>query len=346
MKALSKLRHAGLTLEDVARIADVSPATVSRCLNRPETVNVKKRERVLAAVERLGYVPHGAARALASRQSRMVGVVFPSIDNSLFGAALDAFQRTMADAGYTVIVASSAYDPELETQHIRRMLQSGIDALMLVGTERPDTTYRMIHARNIPYVTVWRTPGESSHPSIGFDNVQAAKHLSNYLIGLGHRRIAFFSGHLEHNDRARDRLEGVRQSHTQSGFTFDDSLILQRPFGVDGGRHMLRACTALPSPPTAIICGAEPFAYGAIFEAAALGIGVPAEISVAAFDDTWLAAQISPKLTTVRTPNLEIGEEAARYLIARLAGENAPPALPLDTELIIRESTAPPSQPR
>ncbi len=301
---------------------------------------------MLEAVDRLGYVPHGAARALASRQSRMVGVVFPSIDNALFGSALDAFQKTMADEGYTVIVASSAYDPDLETQHIRRMLQSGIDALMLVGTERPERTYRMIGARNIPYVTVWRTSDRTDHPSIGFDNIGAAEHLSDYLIDLGHRRIAVFSGLLNNNDRARDRLEGVRRSHDRHGLSLAEHYILQRAFSVDGGRDMIRACAAMQQRPTAVICGAEPFAYGAIFEAAELGLSVPGEISISAFDDTWLAAQITPKLTTVRTPNLEIGEEAARYLIARLSGEAAVLTRPLNTELIIRNSTAPPAQRR
>ena len=342
-ESASKTTSAGrITLEDVAHLAKVSPATVSRCLNRPDSVNLEKRTRVNQAIQTLGYVPHGAARALASKQSRMVGAVFPAIDNTLFGASLDAFQRTMSDADYTVIVASSTYDPVREKQHVRRMLQSGIDALLLVGLARDEETYQLIRAHNIPYITVWRTAAHQPHPAVGFDNCAAAEHLTDYLFSLGHERIAVFSGILEHNDRAQDRLAGVRQSHAKHGRVLTDNYLIERQFGVEQGREMLRLIMSQDLPPTAIFCGAEPLAYGAIFEAAAQNIAVPGEVSVAAFDDTWLAAQISPKLTTVRTPNMEIGEEAAKYLIATLAGVQPPLPRPLETDLIIRESTGRP----
>lgn len=331
-----------VTLDDVAHLAEVSPATVSRCLNRPESVNLEKRARVNQAIQTLGYVPHGAARALASKQSRMVGAVFPAIDNTLFGASLDAFQRTMSDADYTVIVASSTYDPAREKQHVRRMLQSGIDALMLVGLARDEETYELIRAHGIPYVTVWRSADQQPHPAVGFDNCAAAEHLTDYLFSLGHERIAVFSGILEHNDRARDRLAGVRKSYAKHGRSLADQYLIERPFGVEQGREMLRLIMSQEAPPTAIFCGAEPLAYGAIFEAAAQNIAVPGQVSIAAFDDTWLAAQISPKLTTVRTPNMEIGEEAAKYLIATLSGVQPPLPRPLETDLIIRESTGRP----
>ncbi|MEM1200868.1 MAG: LacI family DNA-binding transcriptional regulator [Pseudomonadota bacterium] len=331
-----------VTLEDVAHLAKVSPATVSRCLNRPESVNLDKRARVNQAIQTLGYVPHGAARALASKQSRMVGAVFPAIDNTLFGTSLDAFQRTMADADYTVIVASSDYDPVREKQHVRRMLQSGIDALMLVGLARDEETYELISAHAIPYVTVWRLSGEQLHPAVGFDNRAAAEHLTGYLFSLGHERIGVLSGILEHNDRAQDRLAGVRDAYAKQGRTLADNDLIERPFGVEQGREMLRLIMSQETPPTAVVCGAEPLAYGAIFEAAAQNIDVPGDLSVAAFDDTWLAGQISPKLTTVRTPNMEIGEEAAKYLIATLSGVQPPLPRPLETDLIIRESTGRP----
>ena len=168
--ATKMMRPHSAKLDDVARLAGVSPATISRCLNRPESVNPEKRQRVLWAVNTLGYVPHGAARALAMKKSRMAGGIFPSIDNALFGSVLEVFQRNMADAGYTVVVASSAYDPEMEARYISRLVQSGIYALMLVGLCREEETYWPIRARNIPYVSVWRHVEGSNHPTIGFDN--------------------------------------------------------------------------------------------------------------------------------------------------------------------------------
>lgn len=337
-------RKSSITLYDVAHQAGVSIATVSRCLNSPDSVRADKRKKVEAAIRTLGYVPDGAARALVSRRSRMIGAVFPAIDSALFGSALEEFQHQLAVQGYTVVVASSGYDPELELRHVRNLIQNGIDALLLVGAERSPEVYRLIKMRQIPYVTVWRSLVESDHPSIGFDNIAAAEHVTDYLVGLGHRQFAMFSGLLAENDRARDRVEGVQRSLARHGLELPAGAILERQFGVEEGREMARLVLSRPNPPTAIICGSEPFAYGSIFEAADMGIDVPRQVSVTGFDDLWLASQIRPSLTTVRTPHGEIGREAARYLLARLDGQPHGPPRPLDTELIIRKSTARPPQ--
>lgn len=335
-------RKSSVTLYDVARHAGVSIATVSRCLNKPDSVRADKRKSVEAAIRTLGYVPDGAARALVSRRSRMIGAVFPAIDSALFGSALEEFQQQLAAQGYTVVVASSGYDPELELRHVRNLIQNGIDALLLVGAERSAEVYRLIEMRQIPYVTVWRSITGSDHPAIGFDNISAAEHLTDYLVGLGHRRFAMFSGLLAANDRARDRVEGVRRSLARHRLELGEDAILERPFGVEEGREMARFVLNRPDPPTAIICGSEPFAYGSIFEAADMGIKVPDQVSITGFDDLWLASQIRPSLTTVRTPHGEIGREAAKYLLARLDGQPHTQPRALETELIIRKSTAPP----
>lgn len=329
------------TLNDVAVRAGVSPATVSRWLNRPSSVRAEKRQVIERAVDTLGYVPHGAARALASRQSRLVGGIFPSVDNALFGHALEEFQDVLAGAGYTVVVASSGYDPELEARHIKRMLQAGIDALLLVGTERSQRLYEQIRSHNIPYVSVWRYTLDSPHPCIGFDNAHAAEHLCDHLFDLGHWRIALLSGRLAHNDRAQDRLEGIRRSYRKHGLEFDDAMLREQPFGVNEGRDMFRSLMSGEGRPTAIICGSEPFAYGAIFEAQAMGLRVPAELSIAGFDDLWLSSHLTPSLTTVRTPHRTIGGEAARYLLAKLRNENPQAPRALETQLVIRQSTGP-----
>ena len=342
MKALIKVRRmVRPTLNDVALKAGVSPATVSRWLNRPGSVRAEKRQNIERAVETLGYVPHGAAQALASRQSRLVGGVFPAVDNALFGHALEEFQTVLAEAGYTVVVASSAYNPDMEAQAIRRMLQSGIDALLLVGTERDRRLYDLIQARGIPFVSVWRYAADCPHPCIGFDNVHAAEHLCNHLFDLGHRHIAVLSGRLAHNDRAQDRLEGIRRSYRKHGLTFDDSLLREQTFGVSEGRDMFRSLMSCEVRPTAFICGSEPFAYGAMFEAAAMGCRVPGDVSIAGFDDLWLSSHLTPALTTVHTPHGEIGAQAARYLLAKLRNEDPPLPRPLETQLVVRQSTGP-----
>jgi len=329
------------TLGDVARLAEVSPATVSRCLNNPQSVRPEKRARILQAVETLDYVPHAAARALASRRSRMIGAVFPSLDSALFGGALEAFQKEIAASGYTVVVASSGYDPDAEQVHVRNLLESGVEGLMLIGGRRSEAIYRLIDATGIPYVLTWVSKAPGKRPCIGFDNAAAAAHLTQYLYELGHRRFAVLSGFTEHNDRAAARLDGVAQFLAARGAPLDPDLVFERRFDVDDGREAFRLMMARDAPPTALVCGSEPLAYGAVFEALEAGIRVPQDISIAGFDDMWLAAQMTPALTTVQTPRTEMGRDAARYLLARLSGAEIADPRPLETRLIVRRSTGP-----
>ncbi len=331
----------GTTLEDVAREAGVSPATVSRCLNKPEIVRPALKAKVEAAIARLDYVPHGAARSLASRRSRMIGAIFPSLDSALFGGALEALQSEIAGSAYTLVVASSNYDPERERSHLRNMLASGIDALMLVGGARDESLYRLISRRKVPYVLIWVTEAEGDHPCIGFDNRAAAAAVTRHLLDLGHRRFAVISGASHNNDRAAARLDGIRAALAEQDLTLDPDLVIERPFGIEEGREGLQLLMSKAPRPSAVICGSDPFAYGALFECRDLGLQVPGDISITGFDDMWLSAILEPGLTTVRTPRKEMGTLAGRYLLSVLANHEDPPPAPLEFELIPRGSSGP-----
>ncbi|WP_420347788.1 LacI family DNA-binding transcriptional regulator [Pelagibius sp.] len=336
------MRRASTTLEDVARLAGVSPATVSRCINQPQSVRAEKRARIQSAIDELGYVPNGAARALASRRSHMIGAILPSLDNMLFGGPLEAFQKEIGSAGYTVAVACSEYDPQHERVHIRNFLESQVDALLLVGAHRDPNIYRQIERHGIPYVLTWVSSGDRQEHCVGFDNAAAAGHLVDYLVSLGHRRFGMISGHVDQNDRAGARLSGVQKALTRHGLTLDPAHLLYRPFEPDAGRDAFHILMSAPEPPTVIVCGSEPHAYGALFEAKDMGIAVPGEVSVTGFDDMWLASQTSPTLTTVRTPREEMGRQAAQHLLACLRGERIVAPRPLETTLVVRRSTAAP----
>ena len=332
-------------MEDVARLAGVSPATVSRCINQPQSVRPEKRERIQSAIDHLGYVPNGAARALASRRSRMIGAILPSLDNMLFGGPLEAFQKEVGSAGYTVAVACSEYDQQHERVHIRNFLESRVDALLLVGAHRDPNLYRQIERQGIPYVLTWVSSGDRQEHCVGFDNAAAAAHLVDYLVSLGHRRFGMISGFVEYNDRAGARLTGVRKALACHQLPLDPELLLHRPFEPDAGRDAFHILMSHPEPPSVIVCGSEPHAYGAIFEARDMGIEVPESVSITGFDDMWLAGQTSPPLTTVRTPREEMGRQAAQHLLAQLRGERVAAPRPLETTLVVRRSTAPPRRP-
>lgn len=332
------------TLEDVAQAAGVSPATVSRCINRPESVRSEKRLRIQSAIEQLGYVPNGAARALASRQTRMIGAIMPSLDNMLFGGPLESFQKEIGSAGYTVAVACSEYDHKQERIHVRNFLESRVDGLLLVGAERDPVVYRQIEQQGVPYVLTWVSSDTRKAHCVGFDNAAAAEHLVDYLVSLGHRRFGMISGFIEDNDRAYARFTGVCKALTRHGLGLEPERFLQRRFDPEAGRDAFHILMSAPNPPTVIVCGSEPHAYGALFEARDMNFDVPGDVSVTGFDDMWLASQTSPPLTTVRTPRGRMGRQAAQHLLAQLRGERIAAPRPLETTLVVRKSTAPPRE--
>ncbi len=335
-------RRTTTTLDDVARAAGVSPATVSRCINQPASVREEKRERILNAIERLGYVPNGSARALASRKTRMIGAIMPSLDNMLFGGPLEAFQKEVGSAGYTVAVACSEYDPQQERIHVRNFLESRVDGLLLVGAQRDPDIYRQLERQGVPYVLTWISSDARKDHCVGFDNAAAAEQLVDYLVSLGHRHFGMISGFIEHNDRAKARYLGVRTALERHGLSLPPDQLLHRPFEPDAGRDAFHLLMSAANPPTAVLCGSEPHAYGALFEARDMNIDVPGEVSVTGFDDMWLASQISPPLTTVRTPRGRMGRQAAQHLLAQLRGERLVAPRPIETTLVVRKSTAAP----
>ena len=330
-------------LEDVARQAKVSTASVSRALNSPGEVSEKLRDRVLRAVQKLGYVPHGAARALASRRSHTIGAIIPTVENAIFARGVQALQTALYDAGYTLLLASSDYDNARELRALQSLLARGIDGLMLVGEARPGAAYQLIAAKAIPFVNTWIYRNNSRHPCIGFDNRACARQMADLLLDLGHRRIAMLSGVVRHNDRARQRVEGVQAALAARGIALPAARLLERPYDID----VARAATAKlldgdGERPTAIVCGMDTLAVGALLECRARGLKVPRDVSITGFDDLELASAVDPPLTTMHVPSEEMGAAAADYLLSRIAGRACAHRRRLDATLMLRATTAPP----
>ncbi|MGH7106524.1 MAG: substrate-binding domain-containing protein, partial [Acetobacteraceae bacterium] len=188
----------------------------------------------------------------------------------------------------------------------------------------------------------WIYETASGHPCIGFDNRGAAMRMTDHLLNLGHRRFAVVAGVTLYNDRAGERVAGIRAALAARGLTLTASEILERPYSLADGRHALRILMQRPEPPTAIICGNDVLAIGALLECLAAGIAVPGEVSVTGFDDLELASHLRPALTTLRVPAAAIGRYAAEYLTRQLDGRTAPGSMELEVELILRGTTGPP----
>ncbi|MBL0144117.1 MAG: LacI family DNA-binding transcriptional regulator [Betaproteobacteria bacterium] len=328
-------------LSDVARMAGVSLATASRTLSEPEIVHPETRQRVHDAVAKLGYVPHGAARALATKRSRTVGVVIPTLDNPIFASSVQAMQQRLAQDGYTLLLGGHEYDLAAEAGVVLALVERGVDGIVLVGTDHDASVYRMLDKERIPYELTWTLDERGHHYCLGFSNRAAAAQVALHVIDLGHRRIAMISGHTESNDRARERVAGVRDTLRAHGLALPNTLLVETEFSIHRGREALRAVLAAEPRITAVVCGNDILALGVLIEAAARGIAVPKALSVTGFDDIDLAHEWSPGLTTVRLPVSEIGRRAAERMLARIAGKDVARTEEVQVEFIARGSTGP-----
>ncbi|MBA4788781.1 MAG: LacI family DNA-binding transcriptional regulator [Rhizobiales bacterium] len=332
-------RRTKATLEDVARLAGVSTATVSRALSRPDLLQEDTLARVQGAIARLHYVPGGAARALASGKTLTIGAVVPTLDHAIFARAIQAMQTELAASGYQLLIAASDYVPALEAAAVKAMLARGVDALMVVGADHLDETWALLTTAPVPVVLSWSF--DPRVPSIGFDNVRAGRIVAEYLLDLGHRSFGMISGHTRANDRARMRVEGVRAALAARGLDLPPSSVIETSFTLTGGRAGLAELMARAEPPTAIVCGNDLLAAGALLEAQASGIGVPDQVSLAGIDNLEIAAHLTPALTTVHLPTTDLGRSVAAHLLARLKGQEPPLRQELPIELVIRRSTGP-----
>ncbi|HET9576260.1 MAG TPA: substrate-binding domain-containing protein [Usitatibacter sp.] len=329
-------------LVDVARAAGVSLATASRALAAPDLVVAGTRTRVREAAAMLGYVAHGAARALASRRSRTIGAVLPTIDNPIFASAVQALARELSASGYTLLIASHEYDPHAEANVTRALIERGVDGLVLVGIDHPPELLQDLARIGIPCELTWALDPSGFHHCVGFANREASARCAHHLLELGHRRFAMLSGALAYNDRARDRVAGVRDALASRGIELPAAHVVETSFSLHGGREGLRTLWKRLGRDafTALVCGNDLIALGALIECAAKRVKVPQALSVVGFDDIELSAEFSPALSTVHVPSAAIGRLAAERLVARLEGRRVPRAQRLDVELVVRETTA------
>lgn len=330
------------TVEDIATAAGVSTATVSRVLNKPDSVSHALREKVHTEVSRLGYVPSGAARALASNRSYTVGAVIPTLNNAIFAAGIAAFEATLTSNGYTMLITVTNYDPLHEVEQVRRLLERGVDALMLVGLDHDEGVWRLLKTSQCPAAAIWGHSDNPPIPSFGFDNAAAAAGAVTHLVELGHRRIGMVAGISDGNDRARARRRGVEKTLSTHGLACDASLFVEKPYSHQDGRDGLSTLMSLAEPPTAIVCGNDVLAMGAMFQARDLGMSIPTDLSVVGFDNLPITEHLQPALTTINVPSADIGAETAQALLRHLADGTPVQSKVFPAPFLHRETTAPP----
>ncbi len=329
------------TIQDVARAAAVSTATVSRVLSAPERVAEATRRRVTAAVERLGYTPNPAAKTLRTLRTQKILVTVPDISNPFFSQVIRGVEEAATAAGYSVLLGDTRNEAAREDQYAAMLRRREADGLIFLGHRLPPTLAGMVADMGA------RTPivnGCEFSPGLGvssahIDNRRAAMDAMAHLYALGHAQVGVITGPLA-SPISGDRLAGARASAQAHGHAAD-LIIASGDFSIEAGAREAAALLACPAPPTAIFCFSDEMAMGAQAAIRAVGLRCPENVSVIGFDDIRFAGYLDPPLTTISQPMDRIGHEVVRLLLDILAGRTDEPRhITLPHALIVRGSTA------
>jgi LacI family gluconate utilization system Gnt-I transcriptional repressor len=312
----------GATMDDVAALAGVTKMTVSRVLRQPDRVHPETRARVTKAIDRLGYIPNRVAGSLTRGRSGLVAAIVPTLRHSLFADTLEGIGDVLAENGIGLIVAASSYRPDLEEMHIRAVLERRPDALVLTGLTHTPDARTLLQSVGIPVVETWESRDRPIDMAVGFSNREAAHAMTVALIESGYRRIAFVNGPSETNERALHRAQGYAEAIAAHGLPSLPVHVVEpeEPIRPETGAHALDALLAGDPSIDAVFFTSDVYAVGALLACRERGIAVPERIGIAGFHDLDVGRIVSPQLTTVHVPALEIGQKTGAVIAARLAG--------------------------
>jgi DNA-binding LacI/PurR family transcriptional regulator len=329
-------------IEEVARLAGVSAITVSRALNAPAKVNAKTRLAVLKAVEETGYIPNRLAGSLASNRSRSIGVIVPTVTNSIFADKIEGLNDVLSAAGYQMLLGQSGYSLEAEAELVAALLAQSPSGLVLTGSTHLRRTVTMLERNGVPVVETWTSDANAIDMQVGFSNEDAAFAAVAHLAAAGYRKPALVVAPTAHNDRALGRKLGFERAVEHFG--------LRRPapereaaFSLRNGALALVDILESHPDTDAIFFANDILAAGGLLECRRRDIAVPDRLGIIGFDDLEIAAEMVPSLTTIAVPRYAIGSNAAQLLLARIRGGETPKRLRFDFDLKPRDSTRRPS---
>jgi LacI family gluconate utilization system Gnt-I transcriptional repressor len=309
-----------ITLEDVAKLAGVSTVTVSRAIHRPELVAAGTIARVRDVVERTGYVPNLVAGALASRRTRLVAAIVPSVTNSVFVDTVQALANRLWIAGYQVLLGLSGYPATREEALLTSVLSRRPDAVCLAGIARSRGTRARLLSARIPVVEIWDMTPTPIDMLVGFSHERIGAAVAAHLVDRGHRRLGIVWAD---DTRALDRQRGFLAELARLACAQTRVVTVPAPSRFSLGRHGLaQLLDHSHDAPTAVFCSSDVLAHGVLEEARARGISIPREMAVVGFGDLDFAAHTHPALSTVRVDRANIGLRAAELILARIAGDH------------------------
>lgn len=316
-----------VTIHDVARLARVSPATVSKALNDAPHVSAEARERVRSAVDKLGYRPNTIARSLKQQRSHTIGLITDDLKGVFTTPLMLGVEEAASAEGFSVILCNSHGEAARERSHLQVLLDKQVDGVILLSGYRVrERSAPALALGGLPTVYLYQYTGEVAVPSVIPDDRGGAEIGVAHLLGLGRRRIGFVNGPY-HYEATHHRLEGYRRALADAGLPFDPALARAGKWYESSGYELTHELMALPDPPDAIFCAADSLAVGALDALHELGLDVPRDVAVVGFDDRSFAAHQRPPLTTVALPLYEMGRLAGEILLATVHGRPPEPAI-------------------
>jgi LacI family transcriptional regulator len=337
------------TIADVARVAGVSKSTVSRVLNdRTHHMRQGTRQRVLQAMDELGYRPSAVARSLVSKRTHTVGLLISDVGNPFYPEVIHGVEDVALAAGYDVFLCNTSYDLERGMAFVRSLADKQVDGTMLMSSSMSDELVLELARHQIPVVVLdWQLGSvDGMVGTIAVDFRTGIRAAANHLVDLGHRHIAHVSGPAALRT-ACNRRDFFLDALADRGIDRATVTVVEGNFRIDGGRQAMAALAALTERPTAVFAGNDLMALGIVWEARKRGLDVPQDLSVVGLDDILLAQQNVPPLTTVALPRYDIGSIAMQMLLDLIPVAQESQSIPIyretvSTHLSVRQSTAPP----
>jgi len=332
-----------VTLADIAREAGTSRSTASRALNGRGYVSARARARLLAAADRMGYVPNASARTLKQKTSRVVGVVVTDLGNEFYARLAAGIEQTLREADHQMVLVADNSDSEQELRGIRTFI--AMRAAGVIMTPANDASGALLARHDVRIVEVDRRLAEVPCDAVVIDNQRGAQDATEHLLELGHRRIGILAADTDWTTDA-GRVGGYRLAHDQGGVPVDERLIVRIGFHAPDAETKIDALLDDGSP-TAIFAANNPLAEAAWNVLRRRGLALPRDVSLVAFDDVPWMTMVEPGITVIAQPTIEMGRRAARLLLARVDdGVREPQVELLQPTLVVRGSTGPPSASR
>lgn len=305
-----------LTLIDVAKVAGVSPITVSRALHRPEVVTEETRLKVLEAVRQTGYVSNMLAGGLASNKSRLVAIFLPTIANSIFADTVQALMDRLTEAGYQTLLGLTGYSAEQEEKLLEAVLGRRPDGIVLTGTLHTESSRLRLAQSGIPVVEAWDLSDNPLDMLIGFSHEKVGEAIARHLLDKGYKRFSVIT---LGDPRGMRRSQSLIAELSRHGINDVPLQIMTPPATLKSGRDGLSQLLQNAEAPQVVVCSSDTVAQGVLAEAASRGLRVPQDLAIMGFGDLSSAAQVYPALSTVRVDGHAIGHQIAQALLDRFS---------------------------